>query len=257
MTLHSQLYASYLSFRMAKRFICDTCGKSFKTGQQLRRHSVVHTKTKAYECMYCSKRYARDDRFSAHVKKCSLQFFMTSEVAIDDNNNNDFYNYINNNNSNNNINNYIDNNNNIDCNNYFNNNDDNYINIDDYLDMDDLSNHQNNFNQVQEVMDEQYGMSVNEIEQFITNHFNTQNDVVVTNPNIDAAANDTDFNLEEILTSYNIDDVIEIVDSDQDVIIAKNKEWNDKENATFTLDDLLEIDKAMNNAVNIPRVTFF
>ncbi|XP_054720109.1 uncharacterized protein LOC129229763 [Uloborus diversus] len=52
-------------------FLCDTCGKSFKTGKQLRNHRAIHTKKKmnnndAYKCNICSIAYSSKATLRTH-----------------------------------------------------------------------------------------------------------------------------------------------------------------------------------------------
>ena len=155
---------------MASRFACDVCFKTFKNNQALRRHYIVHTKSKPYACMYCSKRFGRDDTYNRYVIVCELQMgqqwwyhannftlnnfpnLITNPIEhlIDNNNNNNnnnnninFNQYNNNNNNNNNSNNNNNNNNTYNNNN---NNNENIINddIDALLSIDTVLNNFNN-----------------------------------------------------------------------------------------------------------------
>ena len=60
---------------MAPRFICNVCQKSLKTNQALKRHVIVHSKAKPYTCMYCSRRFGRDDTLSHHIKSCQMNMY--------------------------------------------------------------------------------------------------------------------------------------------------------------------------------------
>jgi len=51
------------------RYMCESCGKSFKTLCRLRRHSVIHTGIKPYKCPLCDKSFSRSDACKLHTRR--------------------------------------------------------------------------------------------------------------------------------------------------------------------------------------------
>ena len=51
-----------------KRFVCDECGRRFKTKQSMQVHGRVHTGEKPYHCLRCDKRFAYAGSFHDHKR---------------------------------------------------------------------------------------------------------------------------------------------------------------------------------------------
>ena len=51
------------------RVQCRICFKRFRDNYLLKRHAVVHTREKPFECQFCGGRFSRDDGLKAHVKR--------------------------------------------------------------------------------------------------------------------------------------------------------------------------------------------
>ncbi|CAG9812521.1 unnamed protein product [Phaedon cochleariae] len=51
-----------------KRFICESCAKSFKTKQQLQTHYLVHIDIKPFECDICQKSFKLKQQLHNHSK---------------------------------------------------------------------------------------------------------------------------------------------------------------------------------------------
>ena len=51
------------------RFKCEMCIKTFKSGYDLRRHSVVHTREKPFACHLCGGRFTQIDSLRMHQKR--------------------------------------------------------------------------------------------------------------------------------------------------------------------------------------------
>lgn len=53
-------------------FSCTICEKSFKSGDELRQHSVVHSNSRPYSCVSCNKLFKRGGDLRKHYKskKC-------------------------------------------------------------------------------------------------------------------------------------------------------------------------------------------
>eukprot|EP00117_Sycon_ciliatum_P017496 scpid90783/ scgid16460/ Transcription factor steA len=52
---------------------CQTCPRSFKRKDQLKRHVRTHTGERTYACDICNSAFARTDDLSRHKKKCLLK----------------------------------------------------------------------------------------------------------------------------------------------------------------------------------------
>ncbi|XP_044739024.1 zinc finger protein 883-like [Chrysoperla carnea] len=51
-----------------RRFICDTCGKSFMTGYKLKIHKRLHSDETPYKCKHCENSYKGDENLLHHMK---------------------------------------------------------------------------------------------------------------------------------------------------------------------------------------------
>lgn len=56
-----------------KKHPCDHCDRRFYTRKDVRRHLVVHTGRKDFQCQYCAQRFGRKDHLTRHVKKSHFQ----------------------------------------------------------------------------------------------------------------------------------------------------------------------------------------
>ncbi|CAL8141539.1 unnamed protein product [Orchesella dallaii] len=52
----------------APKFMCEHCDKLYKTKELLKRHKVVHSGKRPYNCKICNKSFMRQDDVQRHVK---------------------------------------------------------------------------------------------------------------------------------------------------------------------------------------------
>ncbi|XP_076148357.1 zinc finger and BTB domain-containing protein 3 [Alosa pseudoharengus] len=48
---------------------CSTCGKTFSCAYTLRRHAIVHTRERPFECRYCYRSYTQSGDLYRHIRK--------------------------------------------------------------------------------------------------------------------------------------------------------------------------------------------
>ena len=52
---------------ITKSFVCDTCGRSFKTKSSLTVHNTVHSGERPYKCDICEKSFSHKSHFTRHM----------------------------------------------------------------------------------------------------------------------------------------------------------------------------------------------
>jgi len=66
----SQLKVHIATVHMEERsYLCDICGKAFKTPHYVRIHKRIHTGEKPYVCEMCGKGFINKNRMTCHMKK--------------------------------------------------------------------------------------------------------------------------------------------------------------------------------------------
>ena len=66
--IHPLFQDSYVQGSSGLPFQCEICFKTFKKNWFLKRHSVVHTKEKPFECHICGLRVSLKDSLRMHIK---------------------------------------------------------------------------------------------------------------------------------------------------------------------------------------------
>ncbi|XP_020491399.2 zinc finger and BTB domain-containing protein 3 [Labrus bergylta] len=62
---------------------CEACGKTFSCTYTLRRHAIVHTRARPYECHYCYRSYTQSGDLYRHIRKAHDRSLRTKRTKVD------------------------------------------------------------------------------------------------------------------------------------------------------------------------------
>lgn len=62
---------------------CEACGKTFSCTYTLRRHAIVHTRARPYECQYCYRSYTQSGDLYRHIRKAHDRSLRTKRTKVD------------------------------------------------------------------------------------------------------------------------------------------------------------------------------